>query len=130
MNDYEEDLEKMEVEEEYEDEEDVEKLDEEEDYEDEEEYLDHNFQKDSTLDIKKTYIYFLKYAKAIQVISFICIIIIIIGSLVMAEDSDGFSLLMGVISSVIVYSVGLFQSASFKWKAYMLKCVFEIKEKK
>ena len=119
MKNYEE--EELEIEEEYENE---------EDNMDEKEYLDHNFKKDSTLDIQKTYNYFLKYAKTIQVMAIIFIVIIMIGSLVLAEETDGISFFMGIIVSIILYGISVFQAATFKWKAYMLKCVFEIKEQK
>ena len=77
-------------------------------------------------DIENTTNFFLKYSKTIKIICIIFSVVFLIMGILMMEDSDGISIVIGLISSFIVIGLGIFLEKSFKWKAYMLKNTYEI----
>ncbi len=69
--------------------------------------------------------FFLKWASASKVVFIILASIVVISSLVLAEDTDGLSLFLLIISALLVF-IGIIIERSLQWKALTLKCLYNI----
>ena len=78
-------------------------------------------------DIAKTITFFLKYAQAVKIGTFILAIIVAIGCLILVDDSEGLSLIFLILVCPLIVFWGIFLEQHFKWKAYMLKINYESK---
>ena len=70
-------------------------------------------------DIQSNINFFLTWAKIDKIFMIIIAIIIAIISLVVLEDTDGYSLILLIFSVALVFQSMIFEN-SLKWKAYML----------
>ncbi len=80
-------------------------------------------------DMESVVEFYLKYASTIKWTFFILAGIGLLSSLIMVEESDGISLIFGIIGGLCLAGEGIIMSNSFKWKAYMLQNSIDINNK-
>lgn len=80
--------------------------------------------------MEKTITFYLKYAKTVKIIFILTAIVAVILGLVLMEDSDGISVIIGFVTAGVFVGTGIVLENNFKWKAYMLKCSYDISKSK
>lgn len=73
--------------------------------------------------------FFITYANVVRILSYILAFIVFIISISVLEDSDGTSIIFGIISTVLIVLSGIITENIFKWLAYILKNLHEINAK-
>ncbi|MBR3898245.1 MAG: hypothetical protein IKJ43_03065 [Bacilli bacterium] len=70
--------------------------------------------------------FFIKYSKAVKIVFIIFAVISFLGGIIGTEDTDGMSLIAGIIAAIILIGSGILLEKNFKWKAYMLQNTYQI----
>ena len=69
--------------------------------------------------------FYLKNSEIVRWTFIILAGIVLLAGLIMAEESDGISFIVGIIVGLVLIGESIIMQNSFKWKAYMLKNTYE-----
>ena len=84
-----------------------------------------NVKTNACKDTESVISFYLKYSEIVKWAFIIIAGIVLLSGLIMAEDSDGISFIVGIIVGLVLIGESIIMQNSFKWKAYMLKNTYE-----
>ena len=80
---------------------------------------------DACKDTESVISFYLKYSEIVKWAFIIIAGLVLLSGLIMAEESDGISFIVGLIVGALLIGESIIMQNSFKWKAYMLKNTYE-----